>query len=144
TGRFEGRELTALSVDEMRRVRGCDITMIFQEPMTSLNPAFSVGNQIAEVVRVHRDVSRATAWQRAVEVLDRVGIPDAAARAHDYPHSFSGGMRQRAMIAMALANDPHLLIADGPTTALDVTIHAQILDLLTSPQDALRLAMTFV
>jgi peptide/nickel transport system ATP-binding protein len=118
--------------------------MIFQEPMTSLNPAFTVGNQIAEVVRVHRRASRKEAWQRAVEMLDRVGISDPQRRAKDYPHAFSGGMRQRAMIAMALACDPKLLIADEPTTALDVTIQAQILELIRTLQSELGMAVVFV
>ena len=114
----------------MRKLRGNDIAMIFQEPMTSLNPAYTVGNQIAEQVRTHRGVSRAEAWKIAVEMLDRVEIPHAATRAEDYPHAFSGGMRQRVMIAMALSCSPKLLIADEPTTALDVTTQAQIVELL--------------
>jgi peptide/nickel transport system ATP-binding protein len=141
---FDGKELTQLDHDEMRAVRGGEISMIFQEPMTSLNPAFTVGNQIAEVVRVHRKASRKEAWQRAVEMLDRVGIPDPARRAKDYPHAFSGGMRQRAMIAMALSCDPKLLIADEPTTALDVTIQAQILELIRTLQSELGMAVIFV
>jgi len=139
-----GRELTALDDAAMRRVRGNEISMIFQEPMTSLNPAFSVGNQIAEAVRLHRGATRRAAWDRAVEMLDLVGIPDARRRASDYPHAFSGGMRQRAMIAMALACEPKLLIADEPTTALDVTIQAQVLDLIGSLQQALGMAVLFV
>jgi peptide/nickel transport system ATP-binding protein len=142
--RFGGRELTRLSNSEMRRIRGNDISMVFQEPMTSLNPAFTVGNQIAEVVRLHRDVNRRAAWSRAVEMLDLVGIPDARRRAHEYPHLFSGGMRQRAMIAMALACRPKVLIADEPTTALDVTIQAQVLDLMRSLQKSLGMSMLFV
>ena len=118
--------------------------MIFQEPMTSLNPAFTIGNQIAESVRAHQPVGRAAANARAVEMLDRVGIPDPHRRVKDYPHAFSGGMRQRAMIAMALANDPKLLIADEPTTALDVTIQAQILDLLRTLQRETGMAIVFV
>ena len=141
---FAGEELTGLSNREMRRIRGNEISMIFQEPMTSLNPAFTVGNQIAESVRLHRDVSRRAAWQRAIEMLDLVGISDARRRVHDYPHLFSGGMRQRAMIAMALACEPKLLIADEPTTALDVTIQAQVLDLMRSLQERLGMAMLFV
>jgi peptide/nickel transport system ATP-binding protein len=139
-----GRELTALDDAAMRKVRGDEISMIFQEPMTSLNPAFTVGNQIAEAVRLHRGASRRQARARAIEMLDLVGIPDAARRAGDYPHAFSGGMRQRAMIAMALACEPKLLIADEPTTALDVTIQAQVLDLIRSLQEALGMAVLFV
>jgi peptide/nickel transport system ATP-binding protein len=141
---FAGRQLLSLSEAEMRSVRGNDMTMIFQEPMTSLNPAFTIGNQIAETVRIHRRVSRKAAWAHAVEMLDRVGIPDPKRRAKDYPHAFSGGMRQRAMIAMALACDPKLLIADEPTTALDVTIQAQILELIRSLRNELGMAVLFV
>jgi peptide/nickel transport system ATP-binding protein len=142
--RFDDKELTKIDADELRAVRGGEISMIFQEPMTSLNPAFTIGNQIAEVVRVHRRASRKEAWQRAVEMLDRVGIPDPERRAKDYPHAFSGGMRQRAMIAMALACDPKLLIADEPTTALDVTIQAQILELIRTLQAEYGMAVVFV
>jgi peptide/nickel transport system ATP-binding protein len=142
--RFDGQDLLALGSDAMRQIRGNEISMIFQEPMTSLNPAFRVGAQIADAVRTHRHVSRDKARARAVEMLDRVGIPDAARRVEDYPHAFSGGMRQRAMIAMALACDPKLLIADEPTTALDVTVQAQILDLLRSLQDESGMAILFV
>ena len=141
---FDGRDLLSIPADEMRRVRSQEISMIFQEPMTSLNPAFTIGNQIAEVVRTHQGGSKKAAWARAVEMLDRVGIADASARAGDYPHTFSGGMRQRAMIAMALSNDPKLLVADEPTTALDVTIQAQILDLLAELQRDLGMAVLFV
>ena len=118
--------------------------MIFQEPMTSLNPAFTVGNQIAEQVRTHRNLSKAESWKVAVEMLDQVEIPDAAERARDYPHAFSGGMRQRVMIAMALSCEPKLLIADEPTTALDVTTQAQILELLHTLQREEDMAMIFV
>ena len=124
---FGGRDILRMPMEEVRAIRGKEISMIFQEPMTSLNPAYAVGEQIAEVVRIH---SKANAWSRAVEMLDLVGIPSPAARARDYPHQMSGGMRQRVMIAMALACNPKLLLADEPTTALDVTIQAQILDLI--------------
>ena len=142
--RFDGNELTGLDADAMRRVRGNDISMIFQEPMTSLNPAFTIGNQIAETVRLHRGGSRKEAWSVAAEMLDVVGIPHPQRRLHDYPHAFSGGMRQRAMIAMALACDPRLLIADEPTTALDVTIQAQVLELMRDLQQRLGMAILFV
>jgi peptide/nickel transport system ATP-binding protein len=144
TVRFEDRDLLRLDPEELRQVRGNRIAMVFQEPMTSLNPAFTVGDQIALAVRSHRRVSKDQARARAIEVLDRVGIPDARRRIHDYPHTFSGGMRQRAMIAMALACDPSLLIADEPTTALDVTVQAQILELLKSLRDESGMAMLFV
>jgi oligopeptide/dipeptide ABC transporter ATP-binding protein len=127
---LRGRDLLQLPWDEMRKVRGRQIGMIFQEPMTSLNPVMTIGAQITEVVRQHEGVDLAAAKRRAVEVLDSVGIPDPARRLADYPHQFSGGMRQRVMIAMAVVCRPALLIADEPTTALDVTIQAQILDLL--------------
>ncbi|HIG10132.1 MAG TPA: ABC transporter ATP-binding protein [Planctomycetes bacterium] len=131
---FGGRDLLKLSYDEMRQIRGRDIAMIFQEPMTSLNPVFTIGMQVAEALRFHDNISKAEALDRAVEVLDQVGIPDARKRLKDYPHQFSGGMRQRVMIAMALICTPALLIADEPTTALDVTIQAQILDLMKELQ----------
>jgi oligopeptide/dipeptide ABC transporter ATP-binding protein len=127
---FDGRDLIGLSDAELRRIRGREIAMIFQDPMTSLNPVLTVGRQIREALETHFGTSRKEAQARAVELLEQVGIPEARRRIEDYPHQFSGGMRQRAMIAMALACEPKLLIADEPTTALDVTIQAQILDLL--------------
>jgi peptide/nickel transport system ATP-binding protein len=127
---FDGIDLLGLSEAEMRDVRGNRIAMIFQEPMTSLNPVLTIGPQIAEAVRVHRGANRDKARRRALEMLELVKIPDAARRLDDYPHQFSGGMRQRVMIAMALACDPKLLIADEPTTALDATIQAQVLQLM--------------
>jgi peptide/nickel transport system ATP-binding protein len=142
--RFEGRELLALREHEMRALRGAAIAMIFQEPMTALNPVLTVGSQVAEAIRLHRDVSRHAAWQRAVALLDDVGIPDAAGRARDYPHQLSGGMRQRVMIAMAIACEPRLLLADEPTTALDVTIQAEILDLLRSLRERLGMAVVLI
>ena len=132
---FKGRDLLQLSWDEIRAVRGKEISMIFQEPMTSLNPVFTIGMQVIEAVLGHEKVSKKQAFQRAVEMLELVGIPDPVSRMHDYPQQFSGGMRQRGMIAMALACDPSLLIADEPTTALDVTIQAQILELMLQIKD---------
>jgi peptide/nickel transport system ATP-binding protein/oligopeptide transport system ATP-binding protein len=125
-----GRELLSLSEEEMRRVRGCEISMIFQEPMTSLNPVFRIGEQIAEVIRLHQGASRREALACSVEMLQKVGIPSPEKRVKDYPHQLSGGMRQRVMIAIALACRPRLMLADEPTTALDVTIQAQMLDVI--------------
>src|SRR3954451_15010809 len=144
TLRLGAHDLMAVSKPVLGSLRGPEMAMIFQEPMTSLNPAFTIGNQIAESVRAHGNVTRAQAKARAVEMLDRVGIPEPHRRVKDYPHSFSGGMRQRAMIAMALVCEPKLLIADEPTTALDVTIQSQILELLRSLQQQLGMAMIFV
>jgi peptide/nickel transport system ATP-binding protein len=127
---FQGRDLLTLPPAEMRQLRGKEIAMIFQDPFACLHPMYRVGNQIAEAVLAHADVGRRKAWDRAVELLDQVGIPNASVRARDYPHQFSGGMRQRAMIAMALVHNPSILIADEPTTALDVTVQAQILELI--------------
>ncbi|HEU5065823.1 MAG TPA: ABC transporter ATP-binding protein [Gaiellaceae bacterium] len=145
TAMFEGRDLIKLSDEELRGVRGREIAMIFQDPMTSLNPVLTIGYQIQEVLRTHFGLDKRDSADRAAELLDRVGIPNAPARLRDYPHQFSGGMRQRAMIAMALACQPKLLIADEPTTALDVTIQAQILDLLrelVSEQDTALILIT--
>ena len=141
---FEGRDLLKLSMREMRAVRGGRIGMIFQEPMTSLNPVFTIGDQIMESIREHRGGSRAAAERRAVELLERVRIPDPRRQINEYPHRLSGGMRQRAMIAMALACDPALLIADEPTTALDVTTQAQILELLDDLKRDLGMAILLI
>lgn len=129
---FEGRDLVQMSPEQIRRIRGKNISMIFQEPMTSLNPVFRVGFQIAEAIEIHQDVTRRAALNLSVDMLSKVGIPDPAKRAREYPHQMSGGMRQRVMIAMALACNPKLIIADEPTTALDVTIQAQILELMNT------------
>ncbi len=144
TVRFRGRDLLRLSEPEMRQVRGNEIGMIFQEPMSSLNPLLTVGEQIAEVVRLHRGLGRRAARRHAVEMLARVNIPDPERRAAEYPHRLSGGMRQRVMIAMALACHPALLIADEPTTALDVTIQAQILELIRTLQAEMEMSVLFI
>ena len=141
---FEERELLALGEGEMEKIRGDRVAMIFQEPATALNPAFTVGDQIAEVLQTHRDTPPQAALEAAVELLDQVGIPAPHQRVHDYPHNLSGGMRQRVMIAMALACRPALLIADEPTTALDVTIQFQILDLLSKLREQLGMAIQFI
>jgi len=141
---FEGRNLLELSEPEMRAVRGAKIAMIFQEPMTSLNPVFTIGSQIGEAVRLHQHTARRETLERTIEALRLVGIADPERRVNDYPHQLSGGMRQRVMIAMALACNPRLLIADEPTTALDVTIQAQILDLIRELQARLGLAVILV
>jgi peptide/nickel transport system ATP-binding protein len=141
---FEDRDLLALPDEELRRLRGNEIAMIFQDPLSSLHPFYKVGFQLIEAIRAHRDVTKATARDRAIELLDLVGIPDPRRRVDQYPHEFSGGMRQRAMIAMALANEPKLLIADEPTTALDVTVQAQILALLEDLQRRLGMAIIII
>jgi peptide/nickel transport system ATP-binding protein len=142
--RFEGTNLLELSETEMEGIRGNDIAMIFQEPMTSLNPLMTVGRQIAEAIALHQGLSLRQAAERAIEILRRVHIPEAERRAHAYPHQLSGGMRQRVMIAMAVSCGPKLLIADEPTTALDVTIQAQILDLMRELQDTLGTAIILI
>ncbi len=141
---FEGRDLVQLPEEELRRIRGNDIAMIFQDPLSSLHPLYRVGRQLTEAVHTHRDVSRQQARDRAIELLGLVGIPDPAKRVDEYPHEFSGGMRQRVMIAMALANEPKLLIADEPTTALDVTVQAQILALMERLQSELGMAIVII
>jgi oligopeptide/dipeptide ABC transporter ATP-binding protein len=141
---FRGRDLVGLSDEEMRKIRGDDISMVFQEPMSALNPVYTVGDQVAEVLRVHRDMSRKAAMGRTVELFKMVGIPAAERRVHEYPHNLSGGMRQRVMIAMALANEPDLLILDEPTTALDVTIQAQILELVKALRQEVNTAVLLI
>jgi oligopeptide transport system ATP-binding protein len=142
--RFDGRDLLELRQDEMRRVRGNDIAMVFQDPMTSLNPVLTIGRQIGEALQLHKAMGRDAARRRTIELLELVGIPAARTRVDDYPHQFSGGMRQRVMIAMALSCEPKLLIADEPTTALDVTIQAQILDLIKRLRRELGMAIIMI
>ncbi|MFC2030790.1 ABC transporter ATP-binding protein [Chloroflexota bacterium] len=141
---FEGRDLLKVSDNEIRQVRGNKIAMIFQDPMTSLNPVLTIGRQIGEALELHMGMNRKEAAQRSAELLTMVGIPEAADRLNDYPHQFSGGMRQRAMIAMGLACDPRLLIADEPTTALDVTIQAQIVELVKRLRDEIGMAIIWI
>ena len=141
---LEGRDLLRLREDEMRKVRGASISMIFQEPMTSLNPVFTVGDQIAEGIRLHQGLSKRESWNKAIEMLRLVRMPDPDRRVKEYPHQMSGGMRQRVMIAMALSCNPQLLIADEPTTALDVTIQAQILELLNQLKAELGMAVMLI
>ena len=142
--RFDGMDLLRASNEDMRALRGSDISMIFQDPLSSLHPFYRIGDQLTEAVLAHRDIPKARAADRAAEMLDLVGIPDARSRLKSYPHEFSGGMRQRVMIAMGLINDPKLLIADEPTTALDVTVQAQILDLLKRLQEELNTAIVLI
>jgi peptide/nickel transport system ATP-binding protein/oligopeptide transport system ATP-binding protein len=142
--KFKGEELTTASVERLREIRGNDIAMIFQDPMTSLNPVFTVGEQIAEALRLHRRLDKKAAWNAAIDAMKEVSIPSPERRVNDYPHQLSGGMRQRVMIAMALACDPELLIADEPTTALDVTIQAQILELLNELRRSRKLAVLLI
>ncbi len=141
---FNGKDILSLTQEEMYKIRGNEISMIFQEPMTSLNPVFTIGQQIAEAVELHQKLGKKAARARSIEMLDLVQIPSPQKRVDDYPHQLSGGMRQRAMIAMALACEPALLIADEPTTALDVTIQAQILDLLNRLQEELGMAIMII
>jgi oligopeptide/dipeptide ABC transporter ATP-binding protein len=141
---FNGTDLLSYSEKQMRKIRGNNISMIFQEPMTSLNPTITIGEQIAETIRIHQNASRAEAWRKVVDMLNLVGIPEASKRARQYPYQMSGGMRQRVMIAIALACNPDLLIADEPTTALDVTIQAQILSLVKRLQRELGSAMIMI
>ncbi|MEO6654871.1 MAG: ABC transporter ATP-binding protein [Pyrinomonadaceae bacterium] len=142
--RFKGEELTTASEERLRELRGNDIAMIFQDPMTSLNPVFTVGEQIAEALRLHQKLDKKRAWAAAIEAMKEVSIPSPERRVNDYPHQLSGGMRQRVMIAMALACNPELLIADEPTTALDVTIQAQILELLDELRRSRKLAVLLI
>ena len=141
---FGGQDLLALSEKELQKVRGSRISMIFQDPMTSLNPFMKIGTQLVEPLRLHQGLDKRAAWQKGIEALEEVGIPDPASRMNQYPHEFSGGMRQRVMIAMALITRPELLIADEPTTALDVTIQQQVLDLIKDLQKRLGIAVVFI
>jgi oligopeptide transport system ATP-binding protein len=141
---FEGRDLLKLKDEEIRRIRGNDIAMIFQDPMTSLNPVLTVGRQVSEALELHKSMTRAQARERTIELFELVGIPAARSRVDDYPHQFSGGMRQRVMIAMALSCEPKILLADEPTTALDVTIQAQILDLIKRLRSELGMAVVMI
>ncbi len=141
---FNGQNLLTFNDSQMREIRGNQISMIFQEPMTSLNPVFKVGDQIAETIRIHRNISNKEAWDRAVDLMNQVGIPNPALSAHKYPHEMSGGQKQRVMIAMAIACEPKLLIADEPTTALDVTIQKQVLELLHNLQQKYKMSMMFI
>jgi oligopeptide/dipeptide ABC transporter ATP-binding protein len=141
---YKNKSLLGLSMEQMRKIRGNEISMIFQEPMTSLNPVFTIGNQVVEAIRLHQDVSQGEAINKAIEMLKLVGIPAPEKRIKDYPHQLSGGMRQRVMIAMALSCNPQILIADEPTTALDVTIQAQILDLLRGLQEKVGMAIMLI
>jgi peptide/nickel transport system ATP-binding protein len=141
---LNGRELLGLDDRQLSKIRGRELGMIFQDPMSSLTPIFSVGRQLVEALQVHQDLDRDVAWQRAVELLDLVGIPNAATRARSFPHEFSGGMRQRVVIAIAVANDPKVIIADEPTTALDVTVQAQILDLIDRLREEFNAAVVII
>lgn len=141
---FEGQDLTKLSLKEMRKVRGSKISMIFQEPMTSLNPVYRIGDQMVEMYQANNSISKREAWKKAAGMLEKVGIPSPEQRMHEFPHNLSGGMRQRVMIAMALSSEPALLIADEPTTALDVTIQAQVLELMRDLQNQMNTAVLLI
>ncbi|WP_312430078.1 ABC transporter ATP-binding protein [Lacrimispora sp.] len=141
---FEGQDLTKLSLKEMRKVRGSKISMIFQEPMTSLNPVYRIGDQMVEMYQANSSISKKEAWKAAAGMLEKVGIPSPELRMHEFPHNLSGGMRQRVMIAMALSSEPALLIADEPTTALDVTIQAQVLELMRDLQNQMNTAVLLI